>query len=116
VTEAVGAVAGWALLALLAMLSALYVSHARDVRRPREWAGHAPERSPSVRRPAVRVRPRVAAALAGLLVLGGAITYGVTTGDDHSGKPRASSDKPKRKAPGGSRSTPRAARSPEPRR
>jgi hypothetical protein len=98
VTQAVGAVAGWAALALLAVLSVLYVSHARDVRRLREWAGHAPERSRPVRRPAVTIRPRVAVALAGALVLGGAITYGVTSGDDHPGKARAS-HKPKRKAP-----------------
>jgi hypothetical protein len=40
-----GAVAGLAAVVGLVVLSALYVSHARDVKRLREWAGRAPERS-----------------------------------------------------------------------
>jgi hypothetical protein len=94
----------------LAVLSALYFSQARDVKRLREWAGRAPERS----RPGVTTVPRraaaardvpqqtviipprrlqpwynrigarlVAVALVGLVVLGSAAVYGVTqlTGD-----------------------------------
>jgi hypothetical protein len=183
IVQEIGAVAGWAAVVGLAVLSALYVSHARDVKRLREWAGRAPEqsgrgvtavprratdvpppaqpqtaatasgapaslsgprpatpagasgpppvapqpvrRTPSPQRPITRPaasravpqqtvisRPRrsqhwygrigsryVAVALVGLLVLGGAATYGVTqlTGDDggdDSGNAQA--NKPKR--------------------
>jgi hypothetical protein len=121
IVQEIGAVAGWAAVVGLAVLSALYFSQARDVKRLREWAGRAPERSgpgvtampgraagvpprasgpppvapQPVRRasiPARRSQPwysrigtrHVAIALVGLLVLGGAATYGVTqlTGDD----------------------------------
>jgi hypothetical protein len=41
----IGALAGFAAFAGLAVLSALYFSQARDVKRLREWAGRAPERS-----------------------------------------------------------------------
>jgi len=40
-----GAAAGFAAVIGLAVLSALYFSQARDVRRLREWAGRAPERA-----------------------------------------------------------------------
>jgi hypothetical protein len=40
----IGAVAGWAAVVGLAVLWALHVSQARDVKRLREWAGRAPER------------------------------------------------------------------------
>jgi hypothetical protein len=63
----------------LAVLSALYFSQARDIKRLREWAGRAPER------PRTPAGTRyVAVALAGLLVLGGSASYGVSrlTGDD----------------------------------
>jgi hypothetical protein len=43
--EQVGAYAGLAAIPGLAVLSALYFSQARDVRRLREWAGRAPERA-----------------------------------------------------------------------
>jgi hypothetical protein len=43
--QEIGAVAGWAAVVGLAVLSALYLSQARDVKRLREWAGRAPERS-----------------------------------------------------------------------
>jgi hypothetical protein len=96
--EEIGAVAGWAAVVGLAVLWALHVSQARDVRRLREWAGRAPERS----RPGVPAAPQqigtgaprrsyrrigtrpVAAVVVGLLVLCG--TYGVTrlTGADGS--------------------------------
>jgi hypothetical protein len=45
IVQEVGAVAGWAAVVGLAVLSALYFSQARDVKRLREWAGRAPERS-----------------------------------------------------------------------
>lgn len=41
----IGSLAGFAAFAGLAVLSALYFSHARDIKRLREWAGRAPERS-----------------------------------------------------------------------
>jgi hypothetical protein len=119
IVQEIGAVAGWAAVVGLAVLSALYFSQARDVRRLREWAGRAPERSgrgvltvpgrgagvPPPAHPQTRT-PYVAVAVVGLLVLGGAATYGVTqlTGDDrgdNSGKAQANNDdglpnKPKR--------------------
>jgi hypothetical protein len=80
-----GAAAGLAAVVGLAVLSALYFPQARDVKRLREWAGRAPERS----RAGVTPVPRrfqpwhkrigaryVAIAVVGLLVLGGAATYG----------------------------------------
>jgi hypothetical protein len=49
IVQEIGAAAGLAAVVGLAVLSALYLSQARDVRRLREWAGRAPERSgPSV--------------------------------------------------------------------
>jgi hypothetical protein len=96
IVQEIGAAAGWAAVVGLAVLAALYFSQARDVKRLREWAGRAPERSgpaehtvviPSRRsQPSfIRIGSRyVAVALVGLLVLGGAAAYGVTqlTGDD----------------------------------
>jgi hypothetical protein len=119
--EEIGAAAGLAAVVGLSVLSPLYFSQARDVRRLREWAGRAPERSRPGPRPAtpagasgpraapqesVIIPPRrsqpwysrigtryVAVALVGLLVLGGAATYGVSqlTGDrgDNSGNAQA---------------------------
>ena len=109
IVQEIGAVAGWAAIVGLAVLSGLYVSHARDVKRLREWAGRAPERSGR----GVTAVPRrsqpwysrmgtryVAVALVGLLVLGAAAN-GVTRlrGDDggKSGNTHAN-NKPK---PGG---------------
>jgi hypothetical protein len=43
--EQIGSYAGLAAIPGLAVLSALYFSQARDVRRLREWAGRAPERA-----------------------------------------------------------------------
>ena len=43
--QEIGSYAGLAAVLGLAVLSALYFSQARDVRRLREWAGRAPERS-----------------------------------------------------------------------
>lgn len=66
------------------MLSALYISQAREVRRLREWAGQAPERGVVAVPRQVGTRS-VAVAVIGLFVLGGAVAYGVTrpTGDDN---------------------------------
>lgn len=56
----IGAVAGFASFIGLAVLSALYFSQARDVKRLREWAGRAPEREP-LERAAVQARAQAAA-------------------------------------------------------
>jgi hypothetical protein len=53
--QQVGSYAGFAAVLGLAVLSALYFSQARDVRRLRDWAGRAPERD-------AEARSRVAAA------------------------------------------------------
>ena len=45
VVEQIGSYAGFVAVVGLAVLSALYISQARDVRRLREWAGRAPERA-----------------------------------------------------------------------
>jgi hypothetical protein len=45
VVEQIGSLAGFAAVAGFAILSALYFSQARDVKRLREWAGRAPERA-----------------------------------------------------------------------
>src|SRR5260221_9096532 len=45
IVEQIGSLAGFAAVAGLAILSALYFSQARDLRRLREWAGRAPERA-----------------------------------------------------------------------
>lgn len=45
IVQEIGAAAGWAAVVGLAVLSALYISHAREVKRLREWAGRAPESS-----------------------------------------------------------------------
>ena len=45
VVEQAGSIAGFAAIIGLAVLSALYFSQARDLRRLREWAGRAPERA-----------------------------------------------------------------------
>jgi LytR cell envelope-related transcriptional attenuator len=95
--QTVGAAAGVAAGVGVPALSALYVSQAREVRRLRERAGRAPERSRS------RHRQSVVAALAVLLVLGGTAIYGIArlTGagaHDSTQADRGSSKKPKRKA------------------
>jgi hypothetical protein len=45
IVQEIGAAAGLGAVVGLAVLSALYFSQARDVKRLREWAGRAPERS-----------------------------------------------------------------------
>jgi hypothetical protein len=46
--QEIGSYAGFAAVVGLAILSALYFSQARDVRRLREWAGRAPERAAEI--------------------------------------------------------------------
>jgi LytR cell envelope-related transcriptional attenuator len=118
IVEAIGPAAGLAAVVALAVVLALYFSHARDVKRLREWAGRAPERwgrgvtavpGRAAGVPNAIIPPRrsrrwysrigtryVAVALVGLLVLGAA-AYGVTrlTGDDggdRSGNAQANND------------------------
>lgn len=55
IIQEIGSYAGFAAVLGLAVLSALYFSQARDVKRLREWAGRAPERGPS---PSVPAEPR----------------------------------------------------------
>ena len=45
IIQEIGSYAGLAAVVGLAVLSALYFSQARDVKRLREWAGRAPERT-----------------------------------------------------------------------
>src|SRR5215218_244050 len=45
IIEQIGAYAGLASIVGLAVMSALYFSQARDMKRLREWAGRAPERA-----------------------------------------------------------------------
>ena len=49
IIEQIGSYAGLAAIVGLAVLSALYFSQARDVKRLREWAGRAPERTAPAR-------------------------------------------------------------------
>ena len=93
VVQEIGAAAGSAAVVGVAGLSVLHLSHAREVKRLREWAGRAPERP--ARRWCSRIGARhVAIALAGLLVLGGTAAQ-LTGGGDNSGN--GSHHKPKRK-------------------
>lgn len=55
--QEIGSYAGLAAIPGLAILSALYFSQARDVRRLREWAGRAPERAAEIAQGG-RVAPR----------------------------------------------------------
>ena len=57
ILQEIGSYAGLAAVLGLAVLSALYFSQARDVKRLREWAGRAPERAPET----TGAQPRVAA-------------------------------------------------------
>ena len=57
ILQEIGSYAGLAAVVGLAVLSALYFSQARDVKRLREWAGRAPERAPET----AGAQPRVAA-------------------------------------------------------
>lgn len=95
----IGALAGWAAGALLAVLSALYVAHAREVKRLREWTGGAPERTRHP--PAPPVERRIGgrqAALALVVVLALGATIRACTGDDRATTVREPPKQPKRPA------------------
>jgi LytR cell envelope-related transcriptional attenuator len=98
IVQDVGAAAGVAAGVGLALLSALHLSNAREVKRLRKWADRVSDHSrrgvTAVPERAADVPRKHAVALVGLLVLGVAAAYGVTqlTGDG-SGNARA--DKPK---------------------
>jgi hypothetical protein len=106
----IGALAGLAAILGLAVLGGLYVAHARDVRRLREWAGAAPERAAPARvtrrrgprRPGQRrLDPRYGtAALVALvaLVLGGGIAHQLT-GDGDASDEHVPPDRSKHRAP-----------------
>jgi LytR cell envelope-related transcriptional attenuator len=72
----IGAAAAFAEVAGLALLSTLHVSQARELKRLRQWAGRATERSATAAPRRIGARG-VALVFAGLLVLGGA-AYGVS--------------------------------------
>ena len=55
IIQQIGSYAGLAAVVGLAILSALYFSQARDVKRLREWAGRAPDRAPVPYQPPPRV-------------------------------------------------------------
>jgi LytR cell envelope-related transcriptional attenuator len=112
IVQEFGALAGLAAVVGLLVLSALYVPHARGVKRLREWAGRGPE---SVGRGVAahgaiarrsqpwhsRTGARSAAVLVvGLLAVGVGISVAGGDGADHSGKTQAGdsglSSKPKR--------------------
>jgi hypothetical protein len=61
IIQEVGSYAGFAAVVGLAVLSALYFSQARDLRRLREWAGRAPERAAEQPVPGQTVLPEEAA-------------------------------------------------------
>lgn len=105
----VGAAAGVAAGVGLAVLSALHCSQARDIKRLREWAARAAERpgrgvsaAPGAHPWSGRIGTRHGAVvLAGLVVLGGAVAYGLTQlsgghSGDRPGSARAKNDKAKR--------------------
>lgn len=60
IVEQIGSYAGFAAVVGLAVLSALYFSQARDVKRLREWAGRAPEREPA-EKAAIQARAQASA-------------------------------------------------------
>jgi hypothetical protein len=103
--QEIGAAAGFAAVAGLAVLSALYFSQAREVKRLREWAGRAPERSRPGATPVSgrsqawysRTDTRyAAAALVGVLVLWGAQLTGDNSRNAQRNNHNGSPNKPKR--------------------
>jgi hypothetical protein len=103
--QEIGAAAGFAAVVGLAVLSALYFSQAREVKRLREWAGRAPERSRPGATPVSgrsqawysRTDTRyAAAALVGVLVLWGAQLTGDNSRNAQRNNHNGSPNKPKR--------------------
>ncbi len=83
--EQIGAYAGLASVVGLAILAALYFSQARDVRRLREWAGRAPERSAEQAAAALeRLQEELVLALTGGNVAGFTCSFGVADTSDAS--------------------------------
>jgi len=67
IIQDIGSYAGFAAVVGLAVLSALYFSQARDLKRLREWAGRAPERAADQPQPArVVAQPQQRAAAPGV--------------------------------------------------
>jgi LytR cell envelope-related transcriptional attenuator len=64
IIQEIGSYAGFAAVIGLAVLSALYFSQARDVKRLREWAGRAPERATAPAPPASQPQRVVAQPIA----------------------------------------------------
>lgn len=107
--QEIGSYAGFAAMVALAFLAFLYFSQARDVRRLREWAGHAPERAREAQhstdpylpppeqverqdrpRPTFgdKIQPRTLAIILGVVLAIAAVAFGVV-------KVLGSSDQPK---------------------
>ncbi len=95
--QALGALAGLAAVAGWTVLSALWVSQARDVERLRRWAGGVPAWPSRPRSSPIGIR-HLAVAGVGLLVFAGATAYGVTwmTGGDGGDTRAPRRSKPKR--------------------
>jgi hypothetical protein len=94
--QQLGAAAGLAAVVGLAVLWALYLSQARDVKRLREWADRAPARASSAPSRYRRIGTRhVAVAVVCVLVLGGATGVTQLTGGG-ANSDRGSATKPKR--------------------
>src|SRR5881275_2569619 len=93
--QQIGSYAGLAAIPGLAVLSALYFSQARDVRRLREWAGRAPERAAEQAmggRVAAQPQPQAQAqrpAVAAVKPAAGNGTDGQQTGERTAPKPGA---------------------------
>ena len=102
--QKLGAVAEVAAVVGVVVLSVLYVLHARDVKRLREWVASRAAPQPAVRAPRRsearyrRIGPRSVPVLIGLLAVGGAASYGISRhGGDHPGRTQAHDDRVARK-------------------
>jgi hypothetical protein len=94
IVQEIGAAAGLAAVAGLAVLSVLYFSQARDVKRLREWAGRAPERAetaaPQVVPGRVQAQPQPKPAQAAAATGAAAATAGATA----AGQPQPAEGQP----------------------
>ena len=105
----VGAYAGFAAVVGLAVLSALYFSQARDLKRLREWAGRAPERAAEQAASAQVATPEQAAQEASRPVASGAVrpipaakpAGAKVDGDDKTAEQPATGGKPGVATPAG---------------
>jgi hypothetical protein len=118
--QQIGSYAGFAAIVGLAVLSALYFSQARDVKRLREWAGRAPERAAEEEAriaSASAQAPRAAAGVGGAPTMVPPPTIPGTTPGAPPGGPGAPPSYPPRPAaaiPAPAPSTPILSRPPEP--